>query len=159
MIENSIRLPEENSQGRAIEKQIGWAPEMTVKRKEANCQLDTSMGFASSYLITSTSRMVVTKSTLIVKALQLKGVEASTQELVLRRTRVPVSLVLLCLQSSVHLLYNARVTFPWSQACWDNHAHGPESMYAASYRHLSSNFPLIEMQWQWMYSPSPIILK
>lgn len=80
MIENSIKLPEENSRGRAIEK-----PEMTVKRKEVNCQLDTSMGFASFYLMTSTSRMVVTKSTLIVKALQLKGVEASTQELVLRR--------------------------------------------------------------------------
>lgn len=78
MIENSIKLPEENSQGRAIEKQISGAPEMTVKRKEANCQQDTAVGFASFYVMTWTSRMVVTKSTLIVKALQLKGVEAST---------------------------------------------------------------------------------
>lgn len=63
---------------------------MTVKRKEENCQLDNAVGFASFYVMISTFRMMVTKSTPIVKALQLKGVEASTQELVLRRTWVPV---------------------------------------------------------------------
>lgn len=52
MIENSIKVPKENSQGRAIEKQISGAPEMTVKRKEANCQQDTAVGFASFYVMT-----------------------------------------------------------------------------------------------------------